>query len=103
MAGMLPGVEAARRRRFHISNPTELSPSTPGSFTRRSSFCLYAGNHEFQLNSSMPRNPIISQQGLNDESRLGATAREAKKRLDERLQQQWKTSETKRYSLSLYL
>ncbi|KAI3446822.1 hypothetical protein Pfo_003487 [Paulownia fortunei] len=102
MAGMLPGVESARRRRFHNTNlsyGSELSPTTSGSSTRRSSFCLYATSHEFISNSSMcigeeQRNPI-SQQASCDESRLGAAAREAKKRLDERLQPPWR-SQTKR-------
>ncbi|KAL0334043.1 UNVERIFIED_CONTAM: hypothetical protein Sangu_1560500 [Sesamum angustifolium] len=99
MAGMLPGVEAARRRRFHksslISYGSDLSPNTSAAtFTRRSSFCLYAPTHDFHSNSSM-RNPA-SQQQVCDESRLGAAAREAKKRLDERLQHQWRSVQTKR-------
>ncbi|KAL0345515.1 UNVERIFIED_CONTAM: hypothetical protein Sradi_4382800 [Sesamum radiatum] len=99
MAGMLPGVEAARRRRFHKSNlisyASDLSPNTSAAtFTRRSSFCLYAPTHDFHSNSSM-RNPGSLQQ-VCDESRLGAAAREAKKRLDERLQQQWRSVQTNR-------
>ncbi|KAI3443950.1 hypothetical protein Pfo_000615 [Paulownia fortunei] len=105
MAGMLPGVEAARRRRFHQKSNlkyygSELTLTTSGyggsSSTRRSSFCLYASSHEFHLcsNSSM-RNPMG--QAMCDESRLGAEAREAKKRLDERLQPQ-RRSETNRTS-----
>ncbi|KAL0337591.1 UNVERIFIED_CONTAM: E3 ubiquitin-protein ligase [Sesamum calycinum] len=87
MAGMLPGVEAARRRRFHksslISYGSDLSPNTSAAtFTRRSSFCLYAPTHDFHSNSSM-RNPA-SQQQVCDESRLGAAAREAKKRIEPR-------------------
>ncbi|KAG8367515.1 hypothetical protein BUALT_Bualt16G0079900 [Buddleja alternifolia] len=102
MAGTLPGVEAARRRRFHKSN-SEISSITSAygygycsTSIRRSSFSLYASAHEFHLssNSSMQRNPI-SQQAVCDESSLGAAAREAKKRLDKRLQPQWR-SETKR-------
>ncbi|KAL3824563.1 hypothetical protein ACJIZ3_020592 [Penstemon smallii] len=95
MAGMLPGVEAARRRRFHQSNMnygSELSSST-----RRSSFCLYASGFDYHLSSTSNsmRNPI-SQQAMYDESRLGTAAREAKRRLDERL---WR-SETKRSTSS---
>ncbi|KAI3446820.1 hypothetical protein Pfo_003485 [Paulownia fortunei] len=92
MAGMLPGVEAARRRRFHQSN----NLNNGGGSTRRSSFCLYANNyHEFHINSasSMERNPI-REAGCDDE-KLEAAAREAKKRLDHRLQTLWK-SEIKR-------
>ncbi|OMO80399.1 E3 ubiquitin-protein ligase arkadia-like isoform 1 [Corchorus olitorius] len=47
MAGMLPGVECARRRRFHQSGGSSDSPTTAAiGLTRRSSFCLYASNHE---------------------------------------------------------
>ncbi|CAA2953957.1 probable E3 ubiquitin- ligase RHY1A [Olea europaea subsp. europaea] len=91
MAGMLPGVESARRRRFHSDSP---NPSGY-NFTRRSSFCLYSSNHEtLHSSSSSSRNPIS--QAYCDE-KLGAVAREAKKRLDERLKAQWK-SEIKRVS-----
>ncbi|XP_011078577.1 probable E3 ubiquitin-protein ligase RHY1A [Sesamum indicum] len=101
MAGMLPGVEAARRRRFHKSNlisyGSDLSPNTSAAtFTRRSSFCLYAPTHDFHSNSNSLRNPGGSLQQVCDESRLGAAAREAKKRLDERLQQQWRSVQTNR-------
>lgn len=53
MAGMLPGVECARRRRFHQSGGWSDSPGTAGhGCTRRSSFCLYASSHESHLSSS---------------------------------------------------
>ncbi|KAK4431811.1 E3 ubiquitin-protein ligase SIRP1 [Sesamum alatum] len=117
MAGMLPGVEAARRRRFHMKSNVLInsyagsdlySPNTYTSsptFTRRSSFCLYAATHDFHSNSSM-RNIVQQQQKAGggvvcDESRLGAAAREAKNRLDQRLQQQWR-SQTKRTPNSQY-
>ncbi|KAL2482747.1 RING/U-box superfamily protein [Forsythia ovata] len=91
MAGMLPGVESARRRRFHSDSPI---PSGYNS-TRRSSFCLYTSNHENLLSSSsFTRNP--KSQAYCDE-KLGSVAREAKKRLDERLKAQW-SSEIKRVS-----
>lgn len=84
MAGMLPGVEAARRRRIHQkSNQCYGSKPSPAAFgyggTRRSSFCLYVSSHDFHLCSSTRRHTVC------DESKLGAEAREAKKRLDERL------------------
>ncbi|KAL6532699.1 hypothetical protein OROGR_013659 [Orobanche gracilis] len=93
MAGMLPGVESARRRRFHKSNNLSNyygSEQFPATLSRRSSFCLYATIHS---NSSMVRNPTIRQEAsiLCDESMLSAAAREAKKRLDERLQPQWRS------------
>ncbi|CAI9754720.1 unnamed protein product [Fraxinus pennsylvanica] len=91
MAGMLPGVESARRRRVHSDSPT---PSGY-NFTRRSSFCLYTSNHENLHNSSSSmRNPIS--QAYCDE-KLGDVAREAKRRLDERLKAQ-STSKIKRVS-----
>lgn len=51
---MLPGVECARRRRLHKSGGCVDSPSlsTHNNSTRRSSFCLYASNHESRLSSS---------------------------------------------------
>ncbi|KAL0340388.1 UNVERIFIED_CONTAM: hypothetical protein Sradi_4555600 [Sesamum radiatum] len=101
MAGMLPGVQAARRRRFQQKSNVSHGPDNHfspamsgygGTTTRRPPFCLYAANHEFRLCSNL-RNP--TSQVAWDESRLGAEAREAKKRLDERLQPQWR-SEAKR-------
>lgn len=48
MAGMLPGVEAARRRGFHRSH-TNTDGATA---SRRPSFCLYVtNNHEFHFSS----------------------------------------------------
>ncbi|KAH6794354.1 hypothetical protein C2S52_004831 [Perilla frutescens var. hirtella] len=90
MAGMLPGVEAARRRRFHKNCRSEISPT---SSARRPSLSLNTTTHEFLLNSSLQRNPINHKE-LYDESRLDTAAREAKKRLDERLQSQTKSGES---------
>lgn len=87
MAGMLPGVEAARRRRFHKNYGSETSTA------RRPSLSLYATTHDFLQNSSLQQRNPISNKELYDESRLDTAAREAKKRLDERLQ-----SQTKRYT-----
>ncbi|KAK3026567.1 hypothetical protein RJ639_041153 [Escallonia herrerae] len=105
MAGMLPGVEyARRRRRFHGSGRWSDSPGTAGfGSTRRSSFCLYSSNHESYLSSSSCSSLVLtmfiftmctSNQAYQDE-RLGGIAREAKERLDERLRAPLK-SETKR-------
>ncbi|KAK1549714.1 hypothetical protein Q3G72_006634 [Acer saccharum] len=93
MAGMLPGVECARRRRFHKSGD---SPSMANSHvsTRRSSFCLYTSNHESHhtsISNSLQRS--IINHTYQDE-KLGGLAREAKERLDERLGTQRKISET---------
>ncbi|XP_073287204.1 uncharacterized protein [Primulina huaijiensis] len=84
MAGMLPGVEAARRRKCHQSSESLQSTTSYGGFyMRRSSL----------TSDSYMRNP--AKQALFDESELGAEAREAKKRLDARLQHRWK-SQSKR-------
>ncbi|KAL1550717.1 hypothetical protein AAHA92_18647 [Salvia divinorum] len=73
MAGMLPGVEAARRRRMHINT---------GTTSRPSSFCLYATNHKeyhFRSENSVEMNPVKCDDDILDDA-----AREAKKRLDQR-------------------
>jgi len=44
MAGVLPGVECARRRRFHRSGDSLGAPAH--GRTRRPSFCLYTSSHE---------------------------------------------------------
>lgn len=95
MAGMLPGVECARRRRFHQSGGLLDSPSiSPHNSTRRSSFCLYASNHESHLSSSSSLQRSMLYQAHPDENMVGA-AREAKQRLDEKFKGQRK-SENKR-------
>ncbi|GER40092.1 RING/U-box superfamily protein [Striga asiatica] len=94
MAGTLPGVEAARRRRFHKTNNLtdcyDAHQSPAATSSRRSSFCLYATSHNLHSSSSQKiRNPTLRQGNermRDDESRLGEAAREAKKRLDERFQ-----------------
>ncbi|XP_019415964.1 PREDICTED: probable E3 ubiquitin-protein ligase RHY1A isoform X2 [Lupinus angustifolius] len=95
MAGMLPGVESARRRRFHHSGGCLDSPSlSPHNSTRRSSFCLYAKNNESLLPSFSSLQRSMFNQTHPDENIVGA-AREAKQRLDEKFKQQRK-SENKR-------
>ncbi|KAJ4709677.1 RING/U-box superfamily protein [Melia azedarach] len=94
MAGMLPGVECARRRRFHQSGGYSDSQTISAhSGTRRSSFCLYTSNHESHHTSISSLRSIIYQ--ASQDEKLGGIAREAKERLDERLRAQRK-SETKR-------
>lgn len=54
MAGMLPGVEAARIRRIHQNNLNN------GGSARRSSFSLYATNYqEFHVTSSPSSKVLI--------------------------------------------
>ncbi|MQL90522.1 hypothetical protein Taro_023117 [Colocasia esculenta] len=83
MAGMLPGVECARRRRFHQGGAMELQ-----SGTRRSSFCLYRSGHKSHLSSSslwsvlVPTNPAKKRFNMSTQSEgLGDAAREARERL----------------------
>ncbi|CAK8534465.1 unnamed protein product [Lathyrus sativus] len=77
MAGMLPGVESARRRRVHKAGCFSDSPSL-ASNNRRSSLCLYSSNPESRLSSSSSM-----QRNMQDENMVGA-AREAKQRLDDK-------------------
>ncbi|GMH04605.1 hypothetical protein Nepgr_006445 [Nepenthes gracilis] len=82
MAGVLPGVESARRRRIHQSSG---SPSLAGhGYSRRSSVCRFTSYHETHVisPSSLQRGAVS--RAYNDE-KLGDLARVAKKRLDERL------------------
>ncbi|KAK6942225.1 Zinc finger, RING-type [Dillenia turbinata] len=91
MAGMLPGVECARRRKFRKSVALFDSPTTVAhGGTRRSSFCLYTSNHE----SHIPSSSSLQQRGIAQtygDEKLGRVAREARERLDERLRTQRKT------------
>ncbi|XP_040997695.1 uncharacterized protein LOC121243643 isoform X2 [Juglans microcarpa x Juglans regia] len=81
MAGMLPGVESARRRRIHGG-------------TRRSPLCLYTSSHEKHHTYTTPSLRSVFDQPYKDEE-LGGAAREAKERLDDRLRGN-RNSETKR-------
>uniref|UniRef100_A0A2P2QMJ8 E3 ubiquitin-protein ligase EL5-like isoform X2 n=1 Tax=Rhizophora mucronata TaxID=61149 RepID=A0A2P2QMJ8_RHIMU len=84
MAGMLPGVEFARRRRLHQGRDS-LSAATHG-WTRRSPFCLYTSNSENQHASiSCPLQRRGLKGGRDEDEELGIRATEAKERLNERL------------------
>ncbi|XP_073276962.1 uncharacterized protein [Primulina huaijiensis] len=87
MAGMLPGVEAARRRRF--------SQTRNSNHGGNSSLCLYERNHGFHISSSYLMRSSIGSQEECDQS-LDTVAREAKKRLDERLNSAHLKSDIKR-------
>ncbi|XP_011033494.1 PREDICTED: E3 ubiquitin-protein ligase EL5-like isoform X2 [Populus euphratica] len=99
MAGVLPGVECARRRRFHRSGDSLGAPAH--GWTRRPSFCLYTSSHENHHGSisSVPKQRSILNQAYEDE-KLGAVAKEAKERLDERLRMQKKKSEITRKTMA---
>ncbi|CAD5180979.1 unnamed protein product [Musa acuminata subsp. malaccensis] len=81
MAGMLPGVEFARRRRLHHGGSTDSSTGT-----RRSSYCLHTIGCEAHLSAtgSMVTQRTILNKEVH-EGALGSMAREAKERLDARL------------------
>ncbi|XP_042443113.1 RING-H2 finger protein ATL47-like isoform X1 [Zingiber officinale] len=79
MAGMLPGVECARRRRF--GNSTE---SFSGS--RRSFFCLYTTSHEMHHGRTSMQRSVLSKESSHEA--LGTVAREARERLDAKLKTQ---------------
>ncbi|KAL1364236.1 hypothetical protein HN51_012398 [Arachis hypogaea] len=88
MAGILPGVECARRRRLHQSKGfLDLPSSTASSHnsTRRTSFGLYAANHEPLHSSSSPSllHRSVIYQAQPDLSMVGE-AREARQRLDDK-------------------
>ncbi|KAF3597729.1 hypothetical protein DY000_02021477 [Brassica cretica] len=94
MAGMLPGVECARRRRFHggvppidLSNTASVAAATGHVWTRRPSFSLYTTNHESHQAyvSFSERNVRNKSYGVDNDEKLVGAAKEAKDRLDERL------------------
>ena len=93
MAGTLPGVECARRRRCHQNSIWSDSPLIAAQvLTRRSVLCLYTSNNEALLfsNPSMERRLLMEAEG---EDELDGIAREAKRRLDERLLRTQRKSE----------
>ncbi|KAL6221349.1 hypothetical protein ACLB2K_009100 [Fragaria x ananassa] len=90
MAGMLPGVECARRRRVHQSSESP-NPANTNGCTRRSSFCLYASNNETHQTSTFSLQRSKLNQASYMDEKLGVEARVAKERLDERLRTQRKT------------
>ncbi|XP_050364594.1 probable E3 ubiquitin-protein ligase RHY1A [Argentina anserina] len=94
MAGMLPGVECARRRRVHRSGESPSLANTNGC-SRRPSFCLYASNHETHQTSTFSLQRSKLNQASYTDEKLGVEARVAKDRLDERLRTQ-KKSQPKR-------
>ncbi|KAF1001679.1 uncharacterized protein LOC141713617 [Apium graveolens] len=103
MAGMLPGVESARRRRCHGTGAA-WADSQSSSFlensknSRRSSLCLYSSNNSSHSNLLQKRAVKYQQQQQEqeDDEKLGGAAREAKERLDERLRSQYRKLEPKR-------
>ncbi|WOG96565.1 hypothetical protein DCAR_0415901 [Daucus carota subsp. sativus] len=102
MAGMLPGVESARRRRCHGTSAGWADSQSSSIFessnsSRRSSLCLYSTNHSSHFNLLQKRtvNKYQQQQEHEEDEKLGGAAREAKERLDERLRSQYRKLEPK--------
>ncbi|KAF6166904.1 hypothetical protein GIB67_020133 [Kingdonia uniflora] len=87
MAGMLAGVECARRRR--LRHPDSQAATVGQSRTRRSSLCLYPSNYETHLTSSSSLLRNASNHGSQGE-KLEGVAKEAKERLDGKLRNQRK-------------
>ncbi|CAN6482189.1 unnamed protein product [Victoria cruziana] len=91
MAGQLPGVECARRRRFHQGGSCLPGMSVDGSQiavekrgTRHSSFCLHTGT-SYQPSSHQAHRFQQDRGLMKRGDNLAQVAREAKERLDERL------------------
>ncbi|CAN0860960.1 hypothetical protein LINGRAHAP2_LOCUS8081 [Linum grandiflorum] len=82
MAGMLAGVECARRRRFHRSGIDNFSGKI-----RRPSFCLYPSNHEGSPSFATVASQVnhLKSEAYDEDEKLEDSAGEAKERLDERL------------------
>ncbi|CAD5318588.1 unnamed protein product [Arabidopsis thaliana] len=94
MAGMLPGVECARRRRFHggappieSSNTASVAAAAGHVWTRRPSFSLYTTNHEsHQAHVSFSERSVRNKSyGEDNDEKLDGAAKEAKQRLNKRL------------------
>ncbi|AES91708.1 hypothetical protein MtrunA17_Chr4g0065191 [Medicago truncatula] len=83
---MLPGVECARRRRLYKSKVESDS-------TKRS-FCLYTRN--LKSTTSSPTSFLRQNQYSYPDEKLGGSAREAKRRLDEKFTASMKSENYKR-------
>ncbi|KAI6679209.1 hypothetical protein NL676_033090 [Syzygium grande] len=98
MAGMLPGVEFARRRRLHQGGGAWSDPPVTAAYgsVRRCSMSLYSRSHEPHHHSS---SSYFQRGAMNrgcEDEKLGGVAREAKERLDEKLRTQRIKSECRR-------
>ncbi|XP_026454698.1 uncharacterized protein LOC113355928 [Papaver somniferum] len=108
MAGILPGVECARRRRFHQTDPYSSVIGTNSSTcrTRRYSFCLYTSssndthpNYSSSTSSSLKRSISNHQKTLEQDEKLEGGVREAKERLREKLRSRSYSSSSSSASL----
>ncbi|CAN6239159.1 unnamed protein product [Urochloa humidicola] len=95
MAGMLPGVECARRRRLRQGGSSSAGAAEAPCETRRPSFSLYVGGHDrpHLLGSSAaaskerPSGSVCKEMVARART-LDSNAREAKERLDQKLRGQ---------------
>lgn len=97
MAGMLPGVESARRRRLRPAAGS--SAEAPCGGTRRpSSLCLYAASngHEHHAHLGSAGFPKRNEEAWT--TTLDSNAREAKERLDQKLRSQRESVVKRRHS-----
>ncbi|OEL15897.1 hypothetical protein BAE44_0023083 [Dichanthelium oligosanthes] len=94
MAGMLPGVECARRRRLRQGGAG--AGAEVGVGTRRSSFCLYAAGHGGHQAAGLGAGSSGKQRSGVMEMihgwTLDSNAREAKERLDQKLRSKRETA-----------
>ncbi|KAI3891443.1 hypothetical protein MKX03_020725 [Papaver bracteatum] len=96
MAGILPGVECARRRRFHQTDSySSVIGTNSNGRTRRYSFCVYTSssndthpNYSSSTSSSLKRSISNQQKTLEQDEKLEGGVREAKGRLHEKLRSQ---------------
>ncbi|KAG9153423.1 hypothetical protein Leryth_021005 [Lithospermum erythrorhizon] len=109
MAGMLPGVECARRRRIHqsgnrlIDSSSYVTSTTSFGYASRrpSSFCLYVTSR-YQSPPLFPMEQINATVRPADfDEKLDDAAREAKERLDEKLNATWKSTKTRFFFLGI--
>ncbi|KAK3128536.1 hypothetical protein QOZ80_6BG0463150 [Eleusine coracana subsp. coracana] len=94
MAGMLPGVECARRRRLRQGGD-----AAAGGGTRRPSFCLYAAGHGGH-HAGAGNPPAKQRSGVMEmihKWTVDSNAREAKERLDQKLRSKREATVIKRH------
>ncbi|WVZ82258.1 hypothetical protein U9M48_029541 [Paspalum notatum var. saurae] len=95
MAGMLPGVECARRRRLRQGGAGSSGAEAGGGGTRRSSFCLYAAGHGSAGGGSGKQRSGVME-AIHGWT-LDSNAREAKERLDQKLRSKREEAAIKRH------
>ncbi|CAL4885789.1 unnamed protein product [Urochloa decumbens] len=93
MAGMLPGVECARRRRLRQGGSSSAGAAEAPCGTRRPSFCLHTGVHDRahllgSSTASKERSSGVCKEMMERACTLDSNAREAKERLDQKLRGQ---------------